>query len=170
LLTLSSDFSSRSQHSAIEPHSMTVARSLRIPPNPHTASSASITSTVSGISPLFLRSSVRGSRPDDTPRQTSSRTVRWSTHVEVFRQPARTVSWSAQVEVFIIPARERTPHQCDPRFQSTTNDCAPDDCSPPCVVSAKDRAQDDCASRASTTPNAAAFGDAASPSPDGTPF
>jgi hypothetical protein len=100
---------------------------LQIPPNPRRTSSASNTSTVSRLSSLFLRSSVRPSERDDEPRQKPSRSVRWDTHVEVWQQLSRSVSWSTHVEVFIIPARE----------------CAPDDCDPPCVIPARDCAPDD---------------------------
>ena len=103
----------------------------RISPNRRTASAASGTSTVSRISSMFLRSSLRPSGPpDDLTRQTlsrpaslpSSRSVRWSTHVEVWQQPSRCVSWSAHVEVFVIPAREGSPDHSNSQRVSSARD------------------------------------------------
>ena len=77
---------------------------------------SSSTSTMSPSS-LFLRSCVRPSGPDDTPRQKPARTVSWDTHVEVWQQASRSVTWSTQVEVFVIPAqREASPH-APPRYE-----------------------------------------------------
>jgi len=67
------------------------------------------------IKSRFPRSSLRPSKPDDTPRL--KRSVSWNTHIEVWRLPARAVTWSSHVEIFVIPAR---------------GDEAPDDCNPPC--------------------------------------
>jgi hypothetical protein len=64
--------------------------------------------------------------------------------------PSRSVTWSSHVEVFVIPARQRSPDDCDLRCESTERQCELDDCNPKCIVAAKDRATDDCASRAST--------------------
>jgi hypothetical protein len=74
---------------------------LQIPPNPRRTSRAS-TSTVSRLPSLFLRSSVRPSTPDSKPGK--SRSVSWSPHVEVWRQPSRSVTWHTHVRVTIIPA------------------------------------------------------------------
>ena len=109
-----------------------VAWFLQIPPNPRYISGVS---TVSRPSFLFLRSSIRRSEPDDTPRKTPSRSVTFSTHVEEWRQPPCSVSWSAQVEVFVIPVRESAPNDRDPQ----------------CVISGR-TPHDDCTARASTTP------------------
>jgi hypothetical protein len=104
-------------------------------PNPRrtsSASSASSTVTVSRLSSLFQRSSVRPvcRSGDDQLQQKPSRTVSWDTHVEIFSPSRRSVSWTTHVEVFIIPARECAPNDCDPRFKSTARDHAPDDCDP----------------------------------------
>ena len=105
----------------------------QIPRNPRRTSSTSSASTVPMLSSRLLRGSVHSSERDDNPPQRSSRSVTWSSHVEVWWQPTRSVTWSAQVEVITIPARE-----CELKL---------DDCDPQCVISAKDREQDDCASR-----------------------
>jgi len=93
---------------------------LQIPPNPRNASPSP--STVSGLSSLFLRSSVRRSRPhDEEPEQ--SRRVSWSPHVEVRQLTSPSVTWNTHVEVFIVPARERAPDDCDPHCVSPARDC-----------------------------------------------
>ena len=87
---------------------------LKTPPNPRSpgrSSDMSGTSTVSRLSSLFLRSSVRRSGPSETPQQVPSRNVSWNTHVEVF----------------VIPAREAASNDCDPRVESTAGGCEKDD-------------------------------------------
>ena len=108
-----------------------VAWFLQIPLNPR---SPPVRSNVP-LSSLFLRSFVRPSEPDDAPWQKPSRSVTWSTHVELLPHPSRSVTWSSHDEVLLVPRRE----------------CAPNDCDLQCVISARDHANDDCASRASTT-------------------
>ena len=98
----------------VRPYSMDhVAWFLQIPRNPRRTSSTDSTTTVSMLASRLLRSSIRPSEPDDTPRRRRSRSVSWSSHVEVWQQPSRSVTWSAHVEVFIIPARECAPKDCD---------------------------------------------------------
>ena len=141
-------------HLSTAPQTMVSGAWLQqIPRNPRRTSSTSSASTVPMLSPRLLRGSVHSSQPDDNPPQRSSRSVTWSSHVEVWRQPSRSVTWSAQVEVFIIPARE-----CELKL---------DGCDLQCVISAKDRAQDDCASRDDDCASRASTTTSASPpSPD----
>jgi len=116
----------------------TVSWFLQIPPNPRSpdrTSDRSSTSTASRFSSLFLRSSVRRPGPHEMPQQRPSKTVSWSTHIEIVPQPSWSVSWSTHIEVFVIPAREGASNDCDPRLESTAGECEKDDdIDPHCAI------------------------------------
>ena len=74
---------------------------FHMPSKPRIKSSVKSTSThtVSRLSSLFLRGSIRSTTDKKPPRS-----VRWNPCVEVRRLP-RSVTWSTHAEIFTIPAR-----------------------------------------------------------------